>query len=123
MDLVSGSDLGTQNWLIRSSLGDAANSLTLDEIAALRRKCSSDGAASTVSLDLEQASSLTMILASAPTSDTVFRFADPVPVSGVDPDRHLDIPNPIDRLVQWEKDRKLRISAFSHPMAKFHAMD
>ena len=104
-------------------MGDAANSLTLDEIAALRRNYSSDGAASTVSLDLEQASSPTMIPASAPTSDTVFRFADPVPVSGVDPDHHLDLPNPIDRLVQREKDHKLRVDAFSHPIAKFHAMD
>ena len=113
----------TQNWLIRSGLGDAANSLTLDEIAALRRNYSSDGAASTVSLDLEQASFPTMIPASAPTSDTVFRFADPVPVSEVEPDHHLDIPNPVDRLVQREKDHKLRVGAFSHPMAKFHAMD
>ena len=108
MDPVSGSDLGTQNWLIWSGLGDAANSLTLDEIAALRRNYSSDEAASTVSLDLEQASSPTVIPASALTPDTVFRFADPVLVSEVEPDHHQDIPNPVDRLVQREKDLRVR---------------
>ena len=53
MEPVSGSDLGVQNWIIHSGLADAANSLTLDEIAALRRNYSSDEAASTVSLYLE----------------------------------------------------------------------
>ena len=39
------------------------------------------------------------------------------------PDRKLNIPNPIDRIVQREKDRKAKLSSFKHPMAKVHAMD
>ena len=123
VDPVSGSDPGAQNWRSLSGLGEASNPLTLEEIVALRRSYSTDEVASTVSLDLEQASSPTVIPASALTSDSVFRFADPVPVSEVEPDHHQDIPNPIDRLVQREKDCKLRVGAFSHPIAKLYSMD
>ena len=122
MEPVSGSDLGAQNWIIRSGLGDTVNYL-LDEVAALRRNFSSVEVASTVNLNLEETSSPTEIPSSALTSDSVFRFVDPVPVSEVEPDHRQDIPNLIERLVQREKDCKLRVGAFSHPMAKFHAMD
>ena len=57
------------------------------------------------------------------TSDCVFGFADPITVSEVELDHNQDIPNPIDRLVQREKDCKVRVGAFNHPMVKFHAMD
>ena len=118
-----GSDSGAQNSIMRSGLADAADSLILDEITALRRDYSSDEVASTVSLDMEETSSPTVVLASALTTDCVFGFADPITVSEVEPDQNQDIPNSIDRLVHREKDCKLRVGAFSHPMAKFHAMD
>ena len=85
---VSGSDPRAKNLIIRSGLGDAADSLTLDEIAALRRDYSSDVAASTVSLNLEETSSPTWVLASAITLDPVFGFADHIRVSEVVPDHN-----------------------------------
>ena len=88
MDPVSGSDPGAQNWRNLTGLGETSNPLTLEEVVALRRGYSTDEVASTVSLDLEQASFPTVIPASALTSDSVFRFADPVPVSEVEPDHH-----------------------------------
>ena len=63
---------------MRSGLGDAADSLTLDEIAALRRNYSSDEAASTVSLNLEEISSPTWVLASATTLDPIFGLLSPL---------------------------------------------
>ena len=90
MDPVSGSGPVAQNWRNLSGLGEASNPLTLEEIAALRRSYSSDEVASTVSLDLEDTPSPTVILASALTPDviSVFRFADPDPVPGAEPDHH-----------------------------------
>ena len=123
MDPVSGSGPVAQNWRNLSGLGEASNPLTLEEIVALRRSYSTDEVASTVSLDLEDTPSPTVIPASALTLDSVIMFADPIPVPGVEPDHHQDIPNPIDRLVQREKDHKIRVDTFSNPMAKFHAMD
>ena len=101
----------------------AADSLTLDEITALQRDYSSYDAASTVSINLEETSSPSWVPAAAITLDPVFGFAEPITVSEDIPDQNLDIANPVDRLVQREKDHKVKLSAFSHPMAKFHAMD
>ena len=39
------------------------------------------------------------------------------------PEPNLDVPNPIDRIVQREKDHKAKLSSFKHPMPKVHAMD
>ena len=50
----NGSDPRAHNAIMRAGLGGAADSLTLDEIAALERDYSSDGTASTVSLDIRQ---------------------------------------------------------------------
>ena len=119
----SGSDAGAHNSIMRSGLGAAADSLTLDEITALQRDYSSYDAASTASIDLEETSSPSWVPATAITLDPVFGFAKPIAVSEVIPHQNLDIANYLDRLVQREKDRKVKLSAFSHPMAKFHAMD
>ena len=108
--------------MICSGLGDAADFLTLDEITALRRDYSSDEVASTVSLNLEETSPI-VVSASALTRDCVFGFGDPITGSEVEPNQNQNIPNPIDRLVQREKDCKVRVGALNHPMAKFHAMD
>ena len=62
-------------------MGGAANSLTQEEIEALRRNYSSDDAVSTVSIDLEEVTSPSRVPAAAPTSDPIFGFADPIVVS------------------------------------------
>ena len=81
-----GSDLGAQNSIMWSGLGDVADSLTLEEIAALRRDYSSDRAASTVNLNLEETSSPTWVPASATALDPFFGFAESITVSEVVPD-------------------------------------
>ena len=103
-----GSDPGAQNSIMQFGLGAAADSLTLDEITALQRDYSSDDAASTVSINLEETSSPSWVPATAITLDPVFGFAEPITVSEDIPDQNLDIANPVDRLVQREKDRKVR---------------
>ena len=63
---------------MRSGLGDLANSLTLDEITALRRDYSSDRTASTVNQNLEETSSPTWVPAFATTLDPVFGLLSPL---------------------------------------------
>ena len=48
--------------------------------------------------------------------DPVFGFSDPITVSEVVPDHNQDIADLLDRLVQMEKDCKVRLSTFSYPM-------
>ena len=61
--------------------------------------------------------------ASAMSTDPIFGFAEPIVVSADVPDTIPDVPNPIDRLIQREKDRKLMMSSLSHPITWVHAMD
>ena len=105
--------------LERAGLSGAANSLTLEEIVALQRDYSSDDAASTVSIDQEESSSPKWTPAAAIATDPIFGFADPIIVSEAIPDHNQDIPNPIDRLVQREKDRKVKLSTISHTWQNF----
>ena len=95
----------------------------MDEITALRRDYSSDEVGSIVNLNLEETSSPTLVPASALTTDCDFGFADPISVSEAAPDHNQDINNPTDRLVQRQKDCKVILGAFNHPLANFHAMD
>ena len=123
MDPVNGLDPRTQAVLDRAGLGRAANSLTLGEIEALRRNYSSDDAASTVSIDLEEVTSPPGVPAASTTVYTIFGFFDPIVVSEIVPDTNLEIANPFDRVEQMLKDRRDKVSTFSHLMAQVHAMD
>ena len=44
-------------------------------------------------------------------------------VSQVVPNSNQEIANPFDRVEQMLKDRRAKVAAFSHPMAKVHTMD
>ena len=123
VDPVNCLDPRTQAAINRSGLGGAANSLTLEEIEALRRNYSSDDVASTVSIDLEEVISQSGVPATATTTDPIFGFADPIVVSQVVPNSNQEIANPFDRVEQMLKDRRAKVAAFSHPMAKVHTMD
>ena len=61
--------------------------------------------------------------ATAIATDPIFGFAEPIVVSPDVPTTVPDVTNPVDRLIQREKDRKLMMSSLSHPIARVHAMD
>ena len=86
MDPSNGIDSRTQAVLERAGLGGAADDLTPEEIDALRENYSSDDAASTVSIDLEEATSPYDVPATA-TADPIFGFHDPIVVSQMVPER------------------------------------
>ena len=73
MDPSNGIDSRTQAALWRAGMGGAAADLTPEEIDALRENYSSDDAASTVSIDLEEATSPYDVPATA-TPDPIFGF-------------------------------------------------
>ena len=86
-------------------MGGAAADLTPEEIDALRENYSSENAASTVSMDLEEATSTFDVPATA-TTDPIFGYYDPIVVSQLVPERRLPLANPIDRVQQMIKARK-----------------
>ena len=96
-----GIDSKTQAALWRAGLGGAAADLTPEEIDALREYYSSDDAASTVSGDLEEASSPYNIPATT-TTDPIFGFHDPIVVSQMVPERQPLIPGPNERIPVYQ---------------------
>ena len=122
MDPSNSIDSRTQADLWRAGLGGAGADLTPEEIDALGENYSSDDAASTVSMDLEEATSPYDVPATL-TVDPIFGFYDPIVVSQMVPERWLPLANPIDRVEQMLKARKSKVKFFSHPLTKVHAMD
>ena len=107
--------------LERAGLSGAADSLTLEEIAALQRDYPSDDTASTVSIDQEESSVPTWTPAAAIASDPIYGFADPIIVSDAVSEPNSDIPDPIDNLVRREKERKAKLSTLKILSLKFIA--
>ena len=103
-------------------MGGAATDLTPEEIDALRENYSSDDAASTVSINLEEATSPYDVTAKV-TTDPIFGFLNPIIVSQMVPERQPPISNPVDRVEQMLEARKSKVKSFSHPLTKVHAMD
>ena len=122
MDPSNGIDSRTQAALWRAGLCGVAADLTPEEINALRENYSTDNAAPTVSMDLEEATSPYDVPATA-TVDPIFGFHDPIVVSQMVPERQPPLANPIDRVEQMLKARKSKVKSFSHPLTKVHAMD
>ena len=120
MDPSNGIDSRTQAVLERAGLGGAADDLTPEKINALRENYSSDDAASTVSVDLEEATSPYEIPATV-TADHIFH--DPIIVSQIVPHRRPVTADSFDRVEQILKARRAKVKSFSHPLTKVHAMD
>ena len=109
--------------LDRADLSGAANPLTLGEIAALQEDYSSDSDASTILLERDVSPVPEWSPAAVMSSDPIFGFAEPIVVSPDVPTTVPDVTNPVDRLIQREKDRKLMMSSLSHPIARVNVMD
>ena len=100
---VTGSGSGALMALERAGLSGAANSLTMEEIAALQRDYPSDDTASTISLDQDDPSVPVWTLAAAIDMDPIFGFAEPIIVSSSVPETYSDVPNPFSK---FGKERK-----------------